>query len=210
MHQAALKQEGDLMSIPTIPDQQRAYPSLITALCERDAYTRGHCDRVCALAMEVGGALGLQDRDLESLRIASQLHDIGKIGVRDDVLLKPGRLTPKEWEEMKAHSIRGERILNDTFLSNRVEVATIIRHHHESFDGTGYPDGLSGSEIPKSCRIILVIDAYDAMTTGRPYHRARSHSEAMSILVQEVGTKFDPEIFSVFSAVIAVSKFRSS
>lgn len=184
-------------------DQQGAYPSLVTALCERDAYTRDHCDRVSRIALEIGRTVGLQDRDAEALRIASQLHDVGKIGIRDDILLKPGRLTPEEWEEMKTHSTRGERIINDTYLSNRAEVASIVRHHHEAFDGAGYPDGLVGSDIPISCRIILVTDSYDAMTTGRPYHKARSHDDTMSILAQEAGTKLDPNIFAIFSTVIS-------
>lgn len=187
------------------PDQTSAYPSLITALCVRDAYTRGHCDRVCLLALEMGHALALSADELGALRIASQLHDVGKIGVRDHVLLKPAELTPNEWEEMKAHSIHGERIVMDTFLANKAEVATIVRNHHEAFDGSGYPDGLAGNEIPLSCRILSVIDAYDAMTTGRPNHKPRSHSEAMHILDSEAGRKFDSDILAVFSRVIAIS-----
>lgn len=190
------------MTVTSLPDEETSYPSLIAALCERDAYTRGHCDRVCSLAFEVGRAVGLSATSLKALRIASQLHDIGKIGVRDDVLLKPGKLTPDEWEEMKAHSILGERIINETFLSNRGEVALIVRHHHEAFDGSGYPDGLVGEGIPKPCRVLLIVDAYDAMTTGRPYHEARSHFEALDILISEVGTKLDPDTFSQFLRII--------
>lgn len=191
------------------PDQASAYPSLITALCERDPYTRGHCDRVCALALEMGKAMGLSASDIEALRIASQLHDVGKIGVRDDVLLKPGKLTAQEWEEMKAHSVHGERIIQNTFLSNKAEVASIVRHHHEAFDGSGYPDGLAAYAIPESSRLLLIVDAYDAMTTGRPYHKARSHQQAMDILVGEVGSKLDPQIFTVFSKVITGSSSRT-
>lgn len=190
------------MAVNSVPDEETSYPSLITALCERDAYTRGHCDRVCSLTLAVGRAAGLSATSLEALRIASQLHDIGKIGVRDDVLLKPGKLTSDEWEEMKAHSILGERIINETFLSNRDEVASIVRHHHEAFDGSGYPDGLVGERIPESCRVLLIVDAYDAMTTGRPYHKARSHQEAIDILSGEVGTKLDPAIFAQFLHVV--------
>lgn len=193
-----------------MPDQKNAYPSLITALCERDAYTRGHCDRVRDLALEVGYAIALPSDDIEVLRIASQLHDIGKIGIRDDVLLKPGKLSPSEWEIMKAHSVYGERIIKDTFLSNKIAVALIVRHHHEAFDGSGYPDGLVDSQIPLGCKILSIIDSYDAMTTGRPYHRARSHNETMDILETEVGEKLDPEIFSVFSKTIQTSSLRSA
>jgi HD-GYP domain-containing protein (c-di-GMP phosphodiesterase class II) len=192
------------MAVNSVRDEETSYPSLIAALCERDAYTRGHCDRVCSLTLEVGRAAGLSATSLEALRIASQLHDIGKIGVRDDVLLKPGKLTPDEWEEMKAHSILGERIINETFLSNRKEVASIVRHHHEAFDGSGYPDGLAGDRIPRSCRALLIVDAYDAMTTGRPYHKARSHQETIGILSGEVGTKLDPAIFAQFLRVVEI------
>lgn len=191
-------------------DRKNAYPSLIAALCERDAYTRHHCDRVSSLAVKMGRELKLSVSALESLRIASQLHDVGKIGVRDDVLFKPGRLLPDEWEQMKAHSIHGERIIKETFLLNKSDVASIVRHHHEAFDGSGYPDGLSGKEIPQSCRILLVIDAYDAITTGRPYQNSRSHLEAMDIPESEVGTKLDPDMFSVFSQTIANGSTRES
>ncbi|MCX7555537.1 HD-GYP domain-containing protein [Xanthomonadaceae bacterium JHOS43] len=193
------------MTLIVTPDQENSYPSLVTALDVRDAYTRGHCDRVCMLAVEMGQAFALPASDLESLRIAGQLHDVGKIGIRDAVLLKPGRLTPDEWEEMKAHTIYGEQIIRETFLTNRNEVAGIVRHHHEAYDGNGYPDRLAGNDIPLSCRILLVIDAYDAMTTGRPYHKARSHDEAMRVLQGESGTKLDPDILSAFSRLIEAS-----
>ena len=191
-------------------DAPNLYQSLLTALCERDEYTRGHCERAGVLALEMGHALSLPANNLESLRIASQLHDIGKIGVRDDVLLKRGRLTADEWEQMKMHSIYGERIIRDTVLPNRIEVALIVRHHHEAFDGSGYPDGLAGHAVPLSCRILLVIDSYDAMTTTRPYRTARSHDEAMEILRGEVGAKVDPRIFGAFAEVIASSPVRAS
>lgn len=197
------------MSTLNAMDQQKAYPSLVTALCERDAYTRKHCDRVCALAMELGNALGLQSHASEALRIASQLHDIGKIGIRDEVLLKRGRLTAEEWDEIKAHCARGERIVNETFLTNRTEVASIVRHHHEALDGSGYPDGLSGDNIPQSCRILSIVDKYDAMTTVRVYRKAMSHIEAMTILHEEARSKIDPKIFSAFSIVISASNLRA-
>src|SRR5690554_2046903 len=191
------------------PDQEKAYPSLITALCERDPYTRGHCDRVWTLALEMGHAIAYSVADIDALRLASQLHDVGKIGVRDHVLLKPGRLTQEEWEEMKAHAVHGERIIANTFLSNKAEVASIVRHHHEAFNGSGYPDGLARENIPLSSRIILIVDSYDAMTTTRPYRKALTHNQAMDILAEETGTKVDPQIFTVFSEVIENSLVRS-
>lgn len=198
------------MAFALAPDQENAYPSLITALCARDAYTRGHCDRVCALELEVGRAADLSAPSLDDLRIASQLHDVGKIGVRDTVLSKPGKLTPDEREEIKAHSVIGERIISETFLTNRDEVASIVRHHHEAFDGSGYPDGLAGADIPLSSRILSIIDAYDALTTSRPYRMAKSHLETMNILKHEVDTKFDPNIFLLFTKVIKASSARAS
>lgn len=187
------------MATAAPPDQQGAYPSLLTALCARDAYTRGHCDRVCVLALAMGRALDLPGHELDALRIASRLHDIGKIGVRDEVLFKRGRLEAAEWEEMKAHSIHGERIVNQTFLSNRTEVAAIVRHHHEAFDGSGYPDGLSGESIPHASRVLLVVDAYDAMTSGRPYRTPRSHAEAVEAIMGEAGTRLDPAVVAAFA-----------
>lgn len=187
-------------------DHEKICRSLVGALCARDAYTRSHCDRVCALAVKLGNALDLRARDLETLRVASQLHDIGKIQIRDEVLLKPGRLTPEEWEEIKAHSIYGERIINESFLPNRAEVAPIVRHHHEALDGSGYPNGLSGDEISLSCRILSIVDKYDAMTSRRVYRHALSHSQAMAILQEETRTKLDPRIFAAFSTFIASSQ----
>ena len=190
------------MSSSNTLDHKNAYPALITALCARDTYTKGHCDRVRSLARKVGQAADLSASSLDALRIAGQLHDVGKIGVRDSVLLKPGELTAEEWDEMKSHSAIGERIIRATFLPNAAEVASIVRHHHESFDGNGYPDGLAGEQIPQSCRILLIVDAYGAMTTGRPYHKPRSHDETMSILARETGSKLDPDMFSLFSGII--------
>lgn len=187
------------MGMAAASDQQGAYPSLLAALCARDAYTRGHCDRVSTLALALGRVLDLCERELDALRLASQLHDIGKIGVRDDVLYKRGRLDPAEWDEMKAHSLHGERIVNQTYLSNRAEVATIVRHHHEAFDGSGYPDGLAQGAIPRGSRILLVVDAYDAMTSGRPYRTPRSHAEAMDIIMGEAGTRLDPVVVAAFA-----------
>jgi HD-GYP domain-containing protein (c-di-GMP phosphodiesterase class II) len=160
--------------------------------------------------MEVGRAADLSAPSLDDLRIASQLHDVGKIGVRDTVLSKPGKLTPDEREEIKAHSVIGERIISETFLTNRDEVASIVRHHHEAFDGSGYPDGLAGADIPLSSRILSIIDAYDALTTSRPYRMAKSHLETMNILKHEVDTKFDPNIFLLFTKVIKASSARAS
>lgn len=208
---AVYTQRNRIMKVYAVmPGDPKPYQSLLTALCERDEYTRGHCERAGVLAVDMGQALSLPVADRETLCIAGQLHDVGKIGVRDRILLKRGRLTPDEWEQMKAHAVYGERIVRDMSLPSRNEIAVTVRHHHEAFDGSGYPDGLAGSSIPGNCRILLVIDSYDAMTTTRPYRTARSHDEAMEILDGEVGAKVDPRVFAAFSEVIATSSVRVS
>src|SRR5690606_25537787 len=134
---------------------------------------RFHCDRVVRLATELGNACDVVNADLDILRICARFHDIGKIGVPDAVLLKPGRLTDEEWVRMREHPVLGERIFAATGLPVAAEVCSVIRHHHESFDGSGYPDAIAGDQIPRLSRILLVVDAYDAMTSSRPYHQAR-------------------------------------
>ena len=182
--------------------------SLSVALEVRDVYTRSHCDRAVRLATELGNACDVIDADLDHLRVSARFHDIGKIGVPDAVLLKPARLTPEEWDLMKAHPTLGEQIFMATHLPDQGEIAVVIRHHHESFDGTGYPDGLSGEKIPLLSRILLIVDAYDAMTTARPYHKARTHREVIAILDSESGKKLDPEIFRKFLTMIEHSPAR--
>lgn len=159
--------------------------------------------------MELGRRFGLESEALDSLRIAALFHDIGKIGVPDNVLLKPGRLTDEDWVFMKAHSALGEELFMATGHACARQVAPIIRHHHESFDGCGYPDGLKGEEIPLPCRILLISDAYDAMTNSRPYHGARSHKLVMDTLESEAGTKLDPTVFLEFSRIINRSPARA-
>jgi len=182
--------------------------ALTIALDVRDVYTRAHCDRVLRLAMDLGEVCRLSQAQLENLWIAARFHDVGKIGVPDVVLLKPTALTPEEWTLMKEHSAYGERILRAAQVPGRDEIADAIRHHHESFDGSGYPDGLRAEEIPLICRVLLVVDAYDAMGTPRPYHRGRSHGEIMEILESERGWKLDPEVLREFSKMIVNSPAR--
>jgi putative nucleotidyltransferase with HDIG domain len=187
---------------------QASLDALTVALDLRDAYTRGHCDRVVALALALAAKLDVAPPELGMLRICALFHDVGKIGVPDAVLLKPGRLAPEEWEQMKSHAEHGEKIVRATGVAGAERLADVIRHHHESFDGSGYPDGLRGEAIPLLCRILLVVDAYDAMGSGRPYHRPRSHAQIMAILESESGSKLDPEVFRPFAALIARSPMR--
>lgn len=179
------------------------------ALDARDAYTRCHCDRVVRLATELGNACGVVDGDLYLLRLCARFHDIGKIGIPDAVLLKPGRLTDDERVRMCEHPVIGERIFAATGLPIAKEVGNIIRHHHESFDGSGYPDSLVGDQIPFLSRILLIVDAYDAMTSSRPYHQARTHEETMRILRAETGNKLDPAIMEKFEVGIERSLARA-
>lgn len=180
------------------------------ALNVRDAYTGAHCDRVEAMCLEVGRRCALDRQALELLRIAAKLHDIGKIGIPDRILLKPGKLDPDEWEIMKTHSVLGAEICAAVPHEHASEAASIIRHHHESYDGRGYPDGLSGEDIPIAARIITIIDGYDAMTTTRPYHQSRNHETVMAILDSERSGKIDPYILAHFEKVIARSEHRAA
>jgi HD-GYP domain-containing protein (c-di-GMP phosphodiesterase class II) len=160
------------------------------------------------LATELGTACAVTSAELTQLRICARFHDIGKIGVPDAVLLKPAKLTGEEWQLMKAHAVIGERIFKAMAIPDHDAIADAIRHHHESIDGSGYPDGLSGGDIPLLSRIMLIVDSYDAMTTARPYHQPRSHDEAMGILAGESGKKLDPEAFREFAGLIERSPAR--
>lgn len=182
--------------------------ALFLALDERDRYTHQHCDRVSLLARELGMACGLSQAELDLLAVGARFHDIGKIGIPDSVLLKPGALDAEEWEMMKMHPVKGERLFRNTLHPHADEVARIIRYHHECFNGSGYPDGLAGEDIPLASRILLIVDGYDAMSTSRPYHRGRSHEEIMDIMLAEEGQKTDPALFRHFMAVIAHSRAR--
>jgi HD-GYP domain-containing protein (c-di-GMP phosphodiesterase class II) len=176
---------------------------LDVALHARDSYTGDHCKRVEKMCIQVGRSCSLDKKELTLLSMAAKLHDIGKIGIPDHILLKPGRFEPEEWDVMKNHAAIGEEICTVIPHENASTVAFIIRHHHESFDGKGYPDGLSGEDIPVAARIISLIDGYDAMTTTRPYQKARSHDVVMSILASDQGARVDPYIFSHFEKTIA-------
>ena len=176
--------------------------ALSAALGYRDRYTRIHSERVVALSEKIGVRAGLSERELALLRIGATFHDIGKIGIPDHVLLKPGRLDPKESEEMKKHSELGERIFLATELEAADQVALVIRHHHENFDGTGYPDGLAGEAIPVCSRIIGIADSYDAMALTRSYHPARPHGEIVDILTAETGRKHAPDLLRLFLEIV--------
>ena len=174
--------------------------SLITAINKRDLYTEDHCKRVTRLSLALGEMLKLDSYEKDVLRVVGPVHDVGKIGIPDSILLKPGKLTPEEYEIIKAHSVYGEEIIN------RFEIlsyeAKIIRHHHERFDGEGYPDRVARNEIPRGAKIIAVCDAYDAMVTDRPYKKAYGKEEAINEIIRCKGTQFDPEIADCFVELV--------
>ncbi len=170
-------------------------PILHESLRQRDVSTADHGTRVGIFALAVGRIAGVAGDQLVILDVAAQLHDIGKMEIPDAILRKPGRLDAAELAIMRTHSELGERIIRaDPNLQWRDAIATTVRHHHEQFDGSGYPDGLSGAAIPLLSRVLSVVDSYDAMTSARPYHLRRSHQEVLDILSSERGSKHDPEI----------------
>lgn len=183
-------------------DLQRVVRALTGAVEAKDLYTEGHLRRVSTYALEVGRRLGLGTRDLELLQIASALHDVGKIGIPEPILNKPGFLDPEEREVVERHPEIGARILED--LEGLEDAAPLVLHHQERFDGSrdgrfpGYPHGLAGDQIPLGARIIAVVDAFDAITTDRAYRRARPVELAVEILRGERGRQFDPRVVDVF------------
>ena len=169
--------------------------SLAAAVEAKDAYTEKHTHRVAESARYVGMKMGLPERALEALYRGGIIHDIGKIGVPDAILLKQGPLDAAELQRMRLHPQIGEAIVKP--LRSGAALLPIIRHHHEHYDGTGYPDGLAGRAIPHLARIVAVCDAYDALVTDRPYRKAKSQEEAVSVLVDGAGKQWDAEAVEV-------------
>lgn len=182
----------------------RTLESLATALEARDDYTRGHSQRVCDLSVMIGSKLGLNADALEELRIGTILHDIGKIGVPDAILNKPGRLTEEEFLTMRMHPVIGYEICRPLMLSEGVLM--IIRNHHEKLDGSGYPDGLKGGELPLSLRIVCVADAFDAMSSRRPYRGVMDMGHVMGELSKGAGTQFDSVVVEALKELLAAGE----
>jgi diguanylate cyclase (GGDEF)-like protein len=180
------------------------FESLITAVDNKDRYTRCHSEEVTAFALAMGDELGLSEASQRVLRVAGLLHDVGKIGVPDGLLRKPGGLSVSEYDVIKRHVILSETLVSA--LPDLDEIRAAVGSHHERYDGTGYPHGAAGKEIPLLGRILAVADAYSAMTTDRPYRKALSHAEAVTALLTAAGSQFDPEVVQAFlrSPVLAI------
>ena len=179
---------------------QQAYETSLTLLANsidmRDPYTHGHVERVSAYTLALARELGWQNHMLDHLRFGAILHDIGKIMISEQVLLQGGPLSEEEWVEMKKHPIVGAEMIRDIPLL--APAAPIVRHHHERWDGLGYPDGLKGEAIPIGARLVAVADGFDALSTGRPYRRAVSLEQAYVEVCACAGRQYDPEVVAAF------------
>jgi len=198
-YQQSLRYAQDLRK--TYARLQRAiFQSLLglaNALEAKDPYTRGHSIRVAELAGQLGMRLGLSRAATETVAHAALLHDIGKIGVPESILGKPGALTGEEWGIMRRHPVTGAQIVAPLEFFD--EGAIIVRHHHERLDGSGYPDGLRGEAIPVGARIVAIADTYDALTSRRPYRAALAHDEAIAVLRREGGRTLDADLVALFA-----------
>jgi len=194
-----------LLRVKMLLGQLERAEAVITTLAltieARDPYTLGHCDRLSRYAVALGQALGLDHEMLRALRLGGYLHDLGKIAVPDGILLKPGPLDPMEQERIRAHPGAGSDLVLG--LRSMELVRPIMRHHHEKWDGSGYPDGLKGAAIPLGARIISVVDVFDALHTERPYKAALPRSEAVSLLIRETDAGYwDPKVVETFLDIL--------
>jgi HD-GYP domain-containing protein (c-di-GMP phosphodiesterase class II) len=175
--------------------------ALAAAVDAKDPYTQGHSQRVSCYGVALAGIMGLSEPDVARIQLAGQLHDVGKIGVSDVILTKPGKLTQEEYQAIQQHPAIGERMLSNVpFLR---EILPAVRHHHEHWNGRGYPDGLVGDEIPQDAAILAVADAFDAMTSSRFYRAALPLAEARRRILEASGTQFDPRVVHAFEQGVA-------
>ena len=190
---------------------KQSYLASLTALAKaidlRDPYTGGHVERVTEYALVVGAHLGWHESKLEHLHYGAILHDIGKIHIRESTLLKTSQLNDEEFQEIRRHPVIGAEMIADIpYLAGAVP---IVRYHHERWDGKGYPEGLSGNDIPEGARIVAVVDTFDAMTTDRPYSSAVSLQEAYEELLRCAGEQFDPGVISAFQNALAEGEIQT-
>ena len=200
-HSELLAHVRSLLSLKAYTDELERAESVLFALARsiegKDPYTEGHCERLSGYSARLGERIGLAEDQILALRRAGTVHDIGKVAVPDAILLKPGRLTPEEFRIMQELPVVGERICAP--LKSFRLVLPIIRHHHEKLNGSGYPDGLKGDDIPITARVLQIVDVYDALTTQRPYKRAFSRAETLEMMEEEVKKGWwDPAIFQEF------------
>jgi putative two-component system response regulator len=200
-----LSRVRSLARAKTFTDRLEPVEAVIVAMAQciegTDPNTHGHCERLATYAERLGQRLGLSQQDLDALRLAGIVHDIGKVAVPDAILLKPGPLTEDEWDVMRRHPLEGERICAG--LASFRRVLPIIRYHHERLDGQGYPDRLCGEEIPLTARVLQIVDIYDALTTTRPYRIPLGSREALDYMVTEVERGWrDARVFAAFREMV--------
>lgn len=200
-HSELLARVRSLLNLKGYTDELECAETVLFALAQsieaKDSYTEGHCERLANYSVHLGEWIALPEEQLKALRRAGIVHDVGKVAVPDSVLLKRGPLSEAEWTIMREHPVVGERICMP--LKSFRLVLPIIRHHHEKFDGSGYPDGLRGEEIPLTARVLQFADIYDALTTERPYKAALPPSQALNMMEQEVKKGWwDPHLYAEF------------
>jgi HD-GYP domain-containing protein (c-di-GMP phosphodiesterase class II) len=187
-------------SAQLLEKQRELFLQTVTALAQsielRDQYTGGHTKRVTDYSMLLAEEIKLSPAERQHIQIGTPLHDIGKIGIDDAILRKAGRLTPEEFEAMKTHTLKGAAMLEA--IPDLAPIIPIVRSHHERWDGTGYPDGLVGEQIPRLARVVAVADAFDAMTSERPYRQPLSFARAIAEIGDKAGVQFDPECARAF------------
>ncbi|MDR3539665.1 MAG: HD-GYP domain-containing protein [Desulfosporosinus sp.] len=174
--------------------------ALVQALEAKDTYTSGHSERVGKLAVIIAEEIEMSEDKIQSLKYAAVLHDVGKIGVSEIILNKEGKLLDSEWEAIRSHPVIGQTIIKG--IKFLYDIGHVVRHHHERYDGNGYPDGIKGSEIPLESRIIAVADTYDAITSDRSYRKGSTHDGALAELKRVAGSQLDPEIVEIFCKVV--------
>jgi putative two-component system response regulator len=190
---ASLTDEG----VKSATEAERLFFALARAVEQRDLHTASHCERLAFIGVAMGIVSGLDREDLLILYRGGYMHDIGKVGIPDSILFKPGKLSAEEWEIMQTHTIRGAEICRH--VTSLAPVVPIIRHHHERWDGSGYPDGLAGEEIPLLARLVQVGDIYDALTSPRPYKSAISTAKALRLIREETARGWrDPRVVELF------------
>jgi HD-GYP domain-containing protein (c-di-GMP phosphodiesterase class II) len=194
------------MGLPVLSDPDRVFFVLAAAAAAKDAYTRAHPKRVANTALQLGIRLGLRESDLIALYRGGLFHDIGKLFVPDAILSKPGPLNAQEEREMRTHAVIGERIVKR--LPSCADLLPIVRHHHERFDGGGYPDGLCGYKIPLLARIVAVSDAHDALASDRHYRARQSPEQAIETLLRGAGQQWDRELVSLLLSEVPMARLE--